>query len=304
MKNARTTAFGCYLVFRHADRAFQRGQLSESGLASVAKALRTRVEPVWAQIFPGQEPAAYTWVLERLRVLEADHVLTPEAAARMRDAARPKAGGSDNNNWGALALLWRVHVLYLLATDVAEQVGLPDTALTGLREKLHHLALAALTREVNGAGTEGARTLHAVVEEARGVARALMTEKVVDETEGQALLSSLGGTVEAGEPAKLSTGEGNCLVCGEGFVNRPIVYCGACETPHHPDCWTWVGRCSMFACGCVDSSPRPGATKAPRFNLEPTPPPRPMPSTSQGNPLSGLMIAALILGAMLLSSLF
>ena len=60
----------------------------------------------------------------------------------------------------------------------------------------------------------------------------------------------------------------------------------------------------MFACGCVDSTPRPGATPAPRFNLAPTPPPRPMPDRDGGQQMSGLMVAALILGALLLSSLF
>jgi hypothetical protein len=48
-----------------------------------------------------------------------------------------------------------------------------------------------------------------------------------------------------------------------------VVYCGACETPQHAECWRYVGRCSMFACGCVDAVPAPGAPRpTPRFELD------------------------------------
>lgn len=41
---------------------------------------------------------------------------------------------------------------------------------------------------------------------------------------------------------------GSCRVCGEG-LEREIVYCANCSTPHHPDCWEYTGSCAVYACG-------------------------------------------------------
>ena len=41
-----------------------------------------------------------------------------------------------------------------------------------------------------------------------------------------------------------------CQVCGESLCNGEVVYCAMCNTPHHKDCWRFVGQCSTFACGC------------------------------------------------------
>ncbi len=48
---------------------------------------------------------------------------------------------------------------------------------------------------------------------------------------------------------------GACCVCGDDLARR-VVYCGACSTPHHPECWEYVGRCSVYACGGQSNSPR------------------------------------------------
>ena len=40
----------------------------------------------------------------------------------------------------------------------------------------------------------------------------------------------------------------NCLVCGEA-INGSEVMCQSCRTPHHRDCWHYVGGCSVFGCG-------------------------------------------------------
>lgn len=41
-----------------------------------------------------------------------------------------------------------------------------------------------------------------------------------------------------------------CQVCGESLDSgRPVVRCLYCGTPHHRDCWNFVGTCSTFACG-------------------------------------------------------
>jgi hypothetical protein len=42
--------------------------------------------------------------------------------------------------------------------------------------------------------------------------------------------------------------ESHCQVCGEGLSGK-IVYCTGCHTPHHLDCWQYIGHCSVYACG-------------------------------------------------------
>jgi hypothetical protein len=41
---------------------------------------------------------------------------------------------------------------------------------------------------------------------------------------------------------------GQCQVCGSPLVGE-IVHCRRCRTPHHRECWAYVGRCSTFGCG-------------------------------------------------------
>jgi hypothetical protein len=38
-----------------------------------------------------------------------------------------------------------------------------------------------------------------------------------------------------------------CKVCGEAIVT-PAVVCATCRTPHHRDCWEFVGSCSIYGC--------------------------------------------------------
>lgn len=51
-------------------------------------------------------------------------------------------------------------------------------------------------------------------------------------------------------PATIPTARPNshCQVCGEGLGGK-IVHCASCRTPHHLDCWQYVGHCSVYACG-------------------------------------------------------
>jgi hypothetical protein len=42
--------------------------------------------------------------------------------------------------------------------------------------------------------------------------------------------------------------EGNCRVCGCG-LDGGLVRCASCRTPHHEDCWSYNGGCSVYACG-------------------------------------------------------
>jgi hypothetical protein len=45
-------------------------------------------------------------------------------------------------------------------------------------------------------------------------------------------------------------GPPTCKVCGEQIDGGAIVYCSSCNTPHHRDCWEFVGACSIYGCGC------------------------------------------------------
>ena len=47
-------------------------------------------------------------------------------------------------------------------------------------------------------------------------------------------------------------GQISCRVCGEAILG-PCVLCSTCETPHHGDCWSYGGGCSVY--GCKKSEP-------------------------------------------------
>ena len=40
---------------------------------------------------------------------------------------------------------------------------------------------------------------------------------------------------------------GSCPVCGTTMNDR-LVKCEICRTPHHEECWKYVGQCSTYAC--------------------------------------------------------
>ncbi len=39
-----------------------------------------------------------------------------------------------------------------------------------------------------------------------------------------------------------------CKVCGEAITVGAVIVCAACNTPHHRDCWEYVGSCSIYGC--------------------------------------------------------
>lgn len=39
-----------------------------------------------------------------------------------------------------------------------------------------------------------------------------------------------------------------CKICG-GKVGNEVACCARCFTPHHFDCWSFTGQCSIYACG-------------------------------------------------------
>jgi len=52
----------------------------------------------------------------------------------------------------------------------------------------------------------------------------------------------------AGEIAEPDAADSQCPVCGEALAAN-LVYCNACRTPHHRECWEYFGGCSTYACG-------------------------------------------------------
>lgn len=40
---------------------------------------------------------------------------------------------------------------------------------------------------------------------------------------------------------------GTCQICGTPIAGE-VVRCRKCNTPHHKDCWDYLGRCSTFGC--------------------------------------------------------
>ena len=53
--------------------------------------------------------------------------------------------------------------------------------------------------------------------------------------------------VAAGPTQDDDTGPPICKVCGEPILT-PGVICTTCRTPHHADCWQFIGACSIYGC--------------------------------------------------------
>ncbi len=53
--------------------------------------------------------------------------------------------------------------------------------------------------------------------------------------------------VETGPADPAEVGLPVCKVCGETILDPEIV-CATCGTPHHRDCWEFIGACSIYGC--------------------------------------------------------
>ena len=89
---------------------------------------------------------------------------------------------------------------------------------------------------------QSAPLLANVVAEALGIYEGLQAGVTHRLGEGVAI-------VAAGPPSAAdSTGPPICKVCGDPIVAPPWVVCATCLTPHHRDCWEFIGACSIFGC--------------------------------------------------------
>jgi hypothetical protein len=69
--------------------------------------------------------------------------------------------------------------------------------------------------------------------------------KTTEEFVGFLFGSSSDPGIQIGKVRVLSGGE--CPVCGTAMADQ-VVRCEACQTPHHGECWKYVGRCSTYGC--------------------------------------------------------
>jgi hypothetical protein len=66
---------------------------------------------------------------------------------------------------------------------------------------------------------------------------------------GVASRLSAGVSIVASGPASVEdAGPPLCKVCGDPISGTPKVFCSTCRTPHHRDCWEFIGSCSVFGC--------------------------------------------------------
>jgi hypothetical protein len=59
--------------------------------------------------------------------------------------------------------------------------------------------------------------------------------------QGIAIVDTTGAWEEDSGPA-------TCKVCGEPVFDDQVIVCSVCNTPHHRDCWEYVGGCSIYGC--------------------------------------------------------
>lgn len=64
----------------------------------------------------------------------------------------------------------------------------------------------------------------------------------------QALLTRTHGITFLEQQSAQVLEQAVCRICGEE-IREGLVFCRRCKTPHHRECWQYVGRCSVFACG-------------------------------------------------------
>lgn len=51
-----------------------------------------------------------------------------------------------------------------------------------------------------------------------------------------------------------------CKVCGDAITEGVVMVCETCKTPHHRDCWNYVGGCSIYGCQGKKGRAAPAAT--------------------------------------------
>ena len=63
----------------------------------------------------------------------------------------------------------------------------------------------------------------------------------------QAIMTRSEGIDFVEQQAQIQAVNAVCLVCGDR-IEQELVYCSACNTPHHRECWLYYGACSTYGC--------------------------------------------------------
>jgi hypothetical protein len=61
--------------------------------------------------------------------------------------------------------------------------------------------------------------------------------------------------VENSNQADPDNGPPICKVCAEAIDQGPVIFCASCRTPHHRECWEYIGACSIYGCGSKVGEP-------------------------------------------------
>lgn len=91
-----------------------------------------------------------------------------------------------------------------------------------------------------------------------GLAAAVREAMLIHDGLQSGVASRLGEGVEivnSGPASEEDAGPTTCKVCGDPIADLPRVICASCRTPHHRDCWEFIGGCSIF--GCKGKTARP-----------------------------------------------
>jgi hypothetical protein len=147
--------------------------------------------------------------------------------------------------------------LYVWANDLD---GARQLLSDGVRMQFDRLRAAADTPDAKLSLHEGRL---AIVKPVRRVTGESVHEVVALALElyEQAQVALTIGIEFAGKRANFSLDEAVCKVCGEE-LSGAVVVCRVCKTPHHQDCWLFIGECSVFGCGCDQCESLPSAPHA------------------------------------------
>ena len=113
------------------------------------------------------------------------------------------------------------------------------------------VAIVETRREEPRSSIEGEEVPQTLAASRRG--RATILARQPSFVAGHSLGGGLASTASLRPEARLEDDEDNgppvCKVCGEIIQGGPVILCTSCRTPHHRECWEYVGSCSIYGCG-------------------------------------------------------
>ncbi len=151
---------------------------------------------------------------------------------------------------------WRRVRRFFGAQDVQTGDGAFDRAFIVQADR-ESKARAILNRDVRAALVDLARFRSLSLELGPNGIVLRTSEEVVGKWDGlvaftRGALALAGAILQALDPSVVTTGlevsgTGPCPVCGTA-VEEDRSLCARCRTPHHKDCWDYLGGCAVFAC--------------------------------------------------------